>query len=90
MIEMNKFRTLNVGLALVLTLALAPVHAQDKSETEAPGEDAATTIETNRKMAADAVQAAAEEAIESVLEDTRLELDIRLIGPTSEKIASGR
>ena len=74
-------------------LALAGLLAFNLSFADevAPEETAkATVVDTdtvNRELAREANMAAAEQAVAAVLEETRLDLDIRLIGPTSVKIA---
>jgi hypothetical protein len=45
------------------------------------------TDTVNRELAREANTAAAKQAVAAVIEETRLDLDIRLIGPTSVKIA---
>jgi len=49
-----------------------------------------TADEVNRDRAEEATITATENAIATVLADTKLDLDIRLIGPTSTKIAGDR
>ena len=72
-------------------LLLAAVLASSASyaEEQQPHDKKATT-ETQRELAKDAVESATREAIEAVLENNRLDLDIRLIGPTSVKVAGSR
>jgi hypothetical protein len=52
-------------------------------------EEIDTTRDTSREQAREATENATREAVEAVKIATRLELDIRLIGPTSITIASG-
>jgi hypothetical protein len=63
----------------------------------ASAENSATTESSSINVAKESLEqakraneAAAESAIATVLADTRLDLDIRLMGPTSVKIASDR
>ena len=74
------------GLFLVATAGasdtLTAVTGTDKSTTEMAEAERAR----NRKE----VTAAADEAIASVRASTKLDLDIRLIGPTSVKVAGKR
>ena len=46
--------------------------------------------QVNRDRAEKATTVATEQAIAAVLADTKLDLDIRLIGPTSTRIAGDR
>lgn len=84
---MHDIKTLTVGLIAALSFTVAPAWAGETAGPEKPREtdNAGTSLE--REIAADAIRAAAEEAVRSVLKDTRLDLDIRLIGPTSPRIA---
>lgn len=84
---MKNFRKLMAGLAIVSVLFANVASAEDTATTES----IAVNIEKeSREQAKQANKAAAEAAVETVLVDTRLDLDIRLIGPTSVKIASDR
>jgi len=73
--------------ALLLTAALA---CNASYAEEHQPDDEKTATETQRELAKDAVESATREAIEAVLENNRLDLDIRLIGPTSVKVADSR
>ena len=75
----------------VLGLFAAGAAAADDKRSFADPERAATTdtASVNRNLAASANIAAAEDAIEAVLAANKLDLDIRLIGRTSEHIADG-
>ena len=73
----------HIGGLLLATLAACNSGFADERETV----DKKNTAETHRQLAREAVETAAREAVKTVLEDTRLDLDIRLIGPTSIRIA---
>jgi hypothetical protein len=73
----------HIGGLLLVTVAACNSGFADERETM----DKKSTAETHRQLARDAVEMAAREAVKTVLEDTRLDLDIRLVGPTSVKIA---
>jgi len=79
-----------LALALAGLLALNTAFAQDAATTEADDITVVDTDETNRDRARKAAKAAAEEAVEAMRSENRLDLDIRLIGPTSVKIAGDR
>ena len=70
---------------LTAVLACSASHAEEPQ----PSDKKAAT-ETQRELAKDAVEPATRKAIEAVLETNRLDLDIRLIGPTSVKVAGNR
>ena len=61
--------------------------ADQESKTPASTEK---TASNPRERAENANSRAAEQAIEAVLDANRLDLDIKLIGPTSKKIVSDR
>ena len=81
---------------LILRLAVASVlftnaAAADNDTTIVSTEKATvSTAAASRDSANVANKDAVEKAVKAVLADTRLDLDIRLIGPTSVKIASDR
>jgi len=82
---------MKITASKALALALAGILACSTGYAEEV--DVAAKVDTdeiNRNLAREAVEAAAEEAVEAVRSATRLELDIRLIGPTSVKIAGER
>jgi hypothetical protein len=72
-----------LGVLLSADFAIAREPATDEASVE-------TIAETQRDLARAANERAAEEAAKAVRAANRLDLDIRLIGPTSVKIASGR
>ena len=82
-------------LLAIVSVSLATPAAADTAIAAADTivSTAAVVVDTDsvsRKRAAKAINAAAVEAAEAVLADTKLDLDIRLIGPTSVKIAGDR
>lgn len=76
----------HIGGLLLATVVSCNSGFADERETM----DKKSTAETQRQLARDAVELAAREAVKTVLENTRLDLDIRLIGPTSVRIAGDR
>ena len=84
---------MNISLQRALALSLAGLlacHSGMADEVATDSEPRATTVDTekvNRELAQIANKMAADQAAKSVIEATRLDLDIRLIGPTSVKIA---
>jgi len=84
---MKDIKTLTIGLIAALSVASAPARARESADSDTPGKPTEVTAGLEREIAAEAVKAAAEEAARSILRETRLDLDIRLIGPTSSRIA---
>jgi outer membrane receptor for ferric coprogen and ferric-rhodotorulic acid len=80
-------RKLITGLAIVGVLFSNVASAENSATTES---STVNVAKESLEQAKRANEAAAEAAVETVLADTRLDLDIRLIGPTSVKIASDR
>jgi hypothetical protein len=80
-------RKLITGLAIVGVLFVNVASAENSATTES---STVNVAKESLEQAKRANVAAAEAAVETVLADTRLDLDIRLIGPTSVKIASDR
>jgi hypothetical protein len=78
-------RVLAASLSILLcgSLAMAQEPATDQERTE-------SIADAQRDLASAANKTAAEEAAKAIQAANRLDLDIRLIGPTSVKIASGR
>jgi hypothetical protein len=77
-----------LGSALVTTLALAGLAGSPAMATEPvdgnKAEAAAADVKTSNRKRAEREQAeAAKDAADAVLSATKLDLDIRLIGPTS-------
>jgi hypothetical protein len=89
---MRLLRTRILKTIAVLSLFVAGVATADDEATVAEAEHATTTdtASLNTDLAASANIAAAEDAVEAVLAANKLDLDIRLIGRTLEKIADGR
>ena len=83
-------RTVVAGLALASLLTVNASFADEIVVTESLQEAVIVTDEVNRALVAQAQVTAVEKAIETVLADIRLDLDIRLIGPTSVTIAAKR
>ena len=76
-------------LTLILTLSM-PGEASDAETAPDADAESADTSAIHRDMAHKAATDAALLAIASVRADNKLDLDIRLIGPTSVKVASDR
>jgi hypothetical protein len=87
---MSYKRNMIVGLALAGLLATSATFADEIVVTERLEAAATNAVEVDRDLLRKVNAAAAKKAIETVLADTKLDLDIRLIGPTSVKIASDR
>ena len=85
-------RTRIIATIIVYSLFAASAALADDLDEVAAATAATTadTAELNRNLAASANTAAVEDAIEGVLAANKLDLDIRLIGRTSVKIADGR
>ena len=78
-----------LAIAALLAAAL-PAHADDAPRMDAARPAARNAANLHREQARAANEQAAEQAVAAVLETTRLDLDIKLIGPTSKKIARDR
>ena len=87
---MKNQRTLVAGLALAGLLAVNAGFADEIVVTETRDNATIKADDVQRDLAKKANKAAVEKAVEAVIADTKLDLDIRLIGPTSVKIASER
>ena len=77
------------ALLVAASLLAAPPGWTKDDEPEA-ARQVETAAEASREQAREAHEAAVREASEAIMDATRLELDIRLIGPTSVKIAGKR
>ena len=91
---MHKMRLNKIGFLrtiAVLGLFAAGAAAADDKQAIADPERVATpdTASVHRNLALSANIAAAEDAVEAVLAANKLDLDIHLIGRTSEHIADG-
>jgi hypothetical protein len=78
------------ALLIALLSQLVPGPAVLAAEPAVAGETRKVATEAaaiNKELAAQAVYEATRQAIESVKADTKLDLDIRLIGPTSVIVA---
>jgi hypothetical protein len=84
---LNRNRIIATIVVSGLIAAGAPAAENQDAVTESTAATAADTAELNRSRAESANTAAVEDAIEAVLADNKLELDIRLIGRTSVTIA---
>ena len=80
-------RKLTTGLAILSVLFASVASAENTATTES---STVNVEKESREQGKQANETAAEAAVEAVLADNRLDLDIRLIGPTSVKIASDR
>mgnify|MGYP001817895207 CR=1 FL=1 len=87
---MNNKRPVVAGLALASLLAVNAVFADEIVVTETLNNDTIQAAKEQRDLAKKANTSAAEKAAQAVLASTKLDLDIRLIGPTSVKIAGER
>jgi hypothetical protein len=71
-------------IAALIVTGLQPVTAAEPAVLEAAEETTATEVrKSNRERAEQAQAEGAQHAAEAVLSATKLDLDIRLIGPTS-------
>jgi hypothetical protein len=71
-------------IAALIVAGLQPAMAAEPAVLDAAEETAATEVRnSNRERAQQAQAEAAQHAAEAVLSATKLDLDIRLIGPTS-------
>jgi len=88
--QINLGRTVTAALAAIL---LSTTAMADTDTTVTVAAEAAAVVasdQVNRDRAEKATTVATEQAIAAVLADTKLDLDIRLIGPTSTRIAGDR
>ena len=87
---MENRQRLMAALALAGMLAINASFADEVVVTDTQEAATISIDDVNRDLAKEANTAAAEKAAEAILADTKLDLDIRLIGPTSVKIAGDR
>jgi len=88
-----RMRNMEITRKFIAALAIASVlfaNIASADEAAITQSHADRVAEKSREQAKRANEVAAKTAAEAVLVDTRLDLDIRLIGPTSVKIASKR
>ena len=90
--EMTLKMTRIITTLLVSGVLAAPAVAADDKDADAKmaAANVADAAKLNRKLAESATTAAVEDAVEAVLAENKLDLDIRFIGRTSVKIADGR
>lgn len=88
--RINPART--TGAALVAILLSTTAIAETETTVAVAAETSAVSASSEKSLdrAEKATAVAAEKAIAAVLADTKLDLDIRLIGPKSIKIAGDR
>ncbi len=84
---MKNKQLLLASLALASLCAGTAGFADELVVTEVRSEALLVSDEAKLELAKKASSAEVEKAVEAVLADTRLDLDIRLIGPTSVTIA---
>lgn len=77
----------NVTQTIYGLLLMSALVSSDSGADDRDGAKEQSMVEIQRKLAKEAVESATREAVAAVLEDTRLDLDIRLLGPTSVTIA---
>jgi hypothetical protein len=82
-------RYLAILLAALVAVSM-PAFADQAPQQDASTAAAHPATTASRDQAKKANTRAAEQAIEAMLEANRLDLDIKLIGPTSTKIARDR
>jgi hypothetical protein len=73
-----------IAALMVTGLQTTPVMAADPADAAGTEKASATEVRNSNRQRAEQAQAeAAQQAAEAVLSATKLDLDIRLIGPTS-------
>ena len=87
---MNLTNRLIPALVLAGALATTSGQAEELKDQEAYAAQRANASEQSIERAKEANEDAAKQAVEAVLTSTQLDLDIRLVGPTSKKIAGDR
>ena len=88
--KINPGRTITTALAAILLTATAVADTETTVTVAADAPAVVASDEVSRDRAEKVTTAATEQAIAAVLADTKLDLDIRLIGPTSTIIAGDR
>ena len=83
-------RIMMAGLASASLLSMTTAFADEIVATETAEALTVSAAHVTRAQLKKANAAAVKKAVQSVLADTKLDLDIRLIGPTSVTIASDR
>jgi len=79
-----------LALTLAGLLAINVSFADDVAQSAATQTVQTESDQTSRELAKEANETAARQAVEAVLTEVKLDLDIRLIGPTSVTIAADR
>ena len=79
-----------LSLTLISMLAFSPLQANEKSLLGYKGQLLENSKSVNLQRAKEAIESAADAVAKSIVLDTRLDIDIRLIGRTSIKIAAER
>ena len=88
--QINPGRTITVALAAILLSTTAIADTDTTVNVAAEAVSVVASDQVSRDRAEKATTAATEQAIAAVLANTKLDLDIRLIGPTSTRIAGDR
>ena len=88
--RINPGRTTGAALVAILLTTVAIADTETTVAVTADTSVVSTSDEINRDRAEKATTLATEKAIATVLADTKLDLDIRLIGPRSTTIAGDR
>ena len=88
--QINLGRTVTAALAAILLSSSAMADTDTTVTVAAEAAAVVASDQVNRDRAEKATTVATEQAIAAVLADTKLDLDIRLIGPTSTRIAGDR
>ena len=88
--QINPGRTITVALAAILLSTTASADTDTTVNVAAEAVSVVASDQVSRDRAENATTAATEQAIAAVLANTKLDLDIRLIGPTSTRIAGDR
>ena len=86
----NSLRRTFALLTCVAVFAVPAAAEEEATDTLVTTAVKVDTNEASRELAEVANATAAEDAAEAVLSATQLDLDIRLVGPTSVTIAAGR
>ena len=85
--RINPGRTIGTALVAILLTTAAIADSETTVAVSAQTSAASASNEISRRQAEKATKVATEKAIAAVIANTKLDLDIRLIGPSSIKIA---
>lgn len=88
--KINPGRTITVALAAIFLSTTAIADTDAIVTVTADAASVVASDQVSRERAEKATTVATEQAIAAVLADIKLDLDIRLIGPTSKRIAGDR